>query len=575
MNYFGTYHADAFLRSIGICDAPRTSKGQMTIAGFETASEKDIMALTHGRMRNRAALARELDCAPYASPALVALRAYQKWGCDYPLHIEGPCLSCVADVAEDCMIVARDRMGECSLFYAWREKQMMFADHPDLLLKAAFVPPVMDRSGACELFGLGPARTPGQTPIRDIMSLEPGCMLVCRNAELEKRRYFSLKTEPVSESPEEIAAHVRVLLESAVDDVVHLHPACMLSGGIDSTALTALLCMRIGRVDSFSVDYDGNEQDFISNAFRPERDAPYISLAARMFGTRHRQVVLTQDALSSGLERAMRLRGFPGMADIDSSLMLFAREIMRHAPSVISGECGDEVFGGYPWFRGEASISEDAFPWSGSMELRESILRPELREKLGLKSYVRERLHAALSAYDVSNVEGEKEKRLFRLQRLCFDYFMPNLQERAVCMCAGQGLEVLTPLCDARLVEYVYNVPWAVKTMGGMEKGLYREAVKDLLPEKLRLRRKSPYPKTCSPAYTEAVRRLMRGLFADAAAPIWELVDGEAVEKLAGTTMDPAAMPWYGQLMAGPQMLAYLLQVNSWMQERNIRLEIE
>lgn len=575
MNYFGTYHADAFLRSLGICDAPRTSKGQMTIAGFDTASEKDIMAMVRGRMRNRASLARELGCAPYASAAQVVLRAYQKWGCDYPKHIEGPCVSCVADVAGDTMIVARDRMGECSLFYAWREKQLMFADHPDVLLKTAFLRPVLDREGACELLGIGPARSPGRTPVRGLMALEPGCMLICHECRLEIRRYFTLETAPSQESPEEAAEHVRALLEMAVNDVVHLHPACMLSGGVDSTALTALLCARIGRIDSFSVDYDGNERDFISNAFRPEKDSPYIILAARLFGTRHRQIVLTQDALAAGLDPAMRLRGFPGMADIDSSLMLFAKEILRHAPYVISGECGDEVFGGYPWFRGEPELPSEAFPWSGSVELREGVLRKELREKLKLRDYVRDTLHGALEGYDVSNVQGEGEKNLFRLQRLCFDYFMPNLQERAVCMCGGQGLEVLTPLCDERLVQYVYNVPWKIKTMGNVEKGLYRQAVKDLLPDKLRLRRKSPYPKTCSPAYTEAVRGLVRVMISDTDAPVWKLLDREAVEKLASSGLDPAATPWYGQLMAGPQMLAYLIQVNSWLRERDIQIEIE
>ena len=480
----------------------------------------------------------------------------------------------MADVVGDCMVIARDRMGECSAFYAQRQNQLMAADHPDTILKAGFIEPVLDGEGACELFGLGPGRTPGKTPIRGLMSLEAGCMLVCREGSVKLKRYFQLETKPVEDSPRQIIDRVRALLETAVADVVHLHPACMLSGGIDSTALTALLCMLIGRVDSYSVDYDGNDRDFISNAFRPEMDAPYVSLAARTFGTRHHQVVLAQDALASGLEKAVRYRGFSGMADIDSSLMLFAKEILRGAPYVISGECGDEVFGGYPWFRNNPQLPEKAFPWSGSMELRTSILRPEVREKIDLSAYVRDTLHMALENCDTADVEDEQERTLFKLQRLCLDYFMPNLQERAVRMCACQGLEVLTPLCDDRLVQYVYNVPWSIKALGGMEKGLLREAVKDLLPDKLRLRKKSPYPKTCSPAYTEAVRRMMRSLLADTAAPLWKLADREAVERLESSGLDPAATPWYGQLMAGPQMLAYLLQVNCWLRERNVQIAL-
>lgn len=572
MEYMGTYHADAIVRTAGVCDAPRTCKGRMSVASFESFSTARGMALAHGRMRNRSALAKELGCPPFTSQAELALRAYERWGEEYAQHIEGSCMSCVADVERDRMLVARDRMGECLLFYAERAGQLMFADHPDVLLKSGFAAPTLDREGLCELFALGPARTPGKTPLSGINSLRPGCMLICDRGRIAQKRYFSLEAEPVQEELSAAAEHVRALLEAAVGDTVHLHPACMLSGGLDSTALTALLCTRIGRVDSFSVDYEGNEQDFVSNAFRPEMDAPYVRLAVRTFGTRHRQVVLSQEGLCASLERAVRLRGFPGMADIDSSLMLFAREILRHAPAVLSGECGDEVFGGYPWFREDAELPENCFPWSGSMALRESILRPEIREKARISDYARDALHTSLDSYDVSNVEGEQERTLFKLQRLCFDYFMPNLQERAVCMCAGQGLNVLTPLCDDRLVRYVYNVPWSIKRSGGMEKGLFREAMRDVLPDKLRLRKKSPYPKTCSPAYSDAVRTRLRELFAQNDAPLWEFVDRDEIERLAGAKLDPADAPWFGQLMAGPQMLAYLIQVNAWLRERNVQI---
>ena len=575
MNYFGAYHADIRSRALDSCDAPRISKGQMTVAGYETASDADGMAMVYGRMRNRRALARELGCTPYASQATLALRAYQRWGEDYARHIEGPCVSCVADIRRDRLLLSRDRMGECCLFFARRGGGLMFADHPDTILKAAFVEQVMDREALCELMGLGPARTPGRTPLRGVETLEPGCMLICDGQGVRRRRYFELEAREHGDDARTTAARVRELLEQAINEVVPLHPACMLSGGVDSTALTALLCTRIARVESFSVDYAENEADFVPNAFRPEMDAPYISLAVRTFGTRHHSVVLDQESLAEGLDRAVRLRGFPGMADVDTSLMLFAKEILRFSGTVVSGECGDEVFGGYPWFRGEVQLPEDSFPWSGSLELRERILRPEIREKLGLRDYVRDILHAALDSYDVSGVPEGQERTLFLLQRLCFDFFMPNLQERAVKMCEGQGLTVLTPLCDDRLVQYVYSVPWSIKRLGGVEKGLYRESVRDLLPEKLRMRKKSPYPKTCSAAYADEICRRVRALCADPAAPIWSFADPGAVAALAASPLNPADTPWYGQLMAGPQMLAYLLQVESWMRRRNVAVALD
>lgn len=575
MDFFGAYHLDIRPRVLGICDAPHISKGQMTFSGYETASDAQTMVMIHGRMRNRRALTKELNCAPYATQAQLLLKAYTTWKEDYIHHVEGPCMCCIADVEQDRMLISRDRMGEIGVFYACRQGSMVFADHPDMLLKTAFLTPVLDQRGLCELFGMGPARTPGLTPLTGLQALEPGCMLISEEGKCRVWRYFDLVAQPNEEDTSKTVERVRALLEESIGSVVHLHPACMLSGGIDSTALTALMSMRIGRLESFSVDYRDNERDFVPNDFRPEMDAPYIRMAVRILGTRHHVVMLEQEALANALTLAMRYRGFPGMADIDSSLLLFAKEIVRFAPNVISGECGDEVFGGYPWFRGNPELPDAEFPWSGSIELREFILRPEIREKLKLRDYVKDRLHQSLDRYDVSNVEGKQERTLFKLQRLCFDYFMTNLQERAVRMCAPQGLQVLTPLCDDRLVSYVYNVPWDVKRLGGIDKGLYREAVRDLLPEKLLMRKKSPYPKTCSAAYTSAIRNAVRDMCADAQAPLWKVVDVDCIRRLSGSNLNPAETPWYGQLMAGPQMLAYLLQVNTWMKERDISIELE
>ena len=160
------------------------------------------------------------------------------------------------------------------------------------------------------------------------------------------------------------------------------------------------------------------------------------------------------------------------------------------------------------------------------------------------------------------------------MQKMCFQFFMANLQERALRMCGQCGLDVLTPLCDDRLVQYVFSVPWSMKFMNGMEKGLFRAAVSDLMPESLNRRRKSPYPKTCSPVYTEIVRGLTLAMLADRDAPILEWIDEDFVRKIALSPMDPNETPWFGQLMAGPQMLAYLWQVNAWMRERNVTVSL-
>ncbi|MBR3274403.1 MAG: asparagine synthetase B [Clostridia bacterium] len=566
MNFFGVYHSDYSRSNSGIFDAPCITVGRMMLCARGAYSRGSLLALSWGRLRNRRALAGgERD-----SDAERVLLAYERWGEDYPRHLEGPVVSCVMDAGNDILVLSRDRMGEKPVFYARQGDSLAFSDHPDVLLKAAKVEPSMDADGLRELFGLGPARTPGRTPYKNMQALEPGSALVVRGGRVEVRKYWRIEDVPHDEEAAATIRYTRELLEQCAADVAPLNPAVMLSGGLDSTALTALLKDRVGTLRSFSVDYQDNARDFRANAFRPEMDAPYVLAAARACGTQHRTVTLAQQELAAGLDRAVSLRGFPGMADIDTSLMLFAEQIARFDGSVVSGECGDEVFGGYPWFKGNGPLED--FPWSGSLALRESLLLPELCEVLRLREYVADVFSTRKAMADPGGEYDPEARRLRTLQRLCFEFFMPNLQERAQRMCDGAGLAVLTPLCDERLVQYVYNVPWEMKFMGGQEKGLFREAVADLLPDKLLRRTKSPYPKTCSPEYSGIVRRMALKLAGDGDAPIFSLIDRSKLKKLAQSALDPVDTPWFGQLMAGPQLLGYLWQVNSWLRERNVNI---
>ena len=568
MNFFGVYHSDYSRSNSGIFDAPCITVGRMMLCAHGAASRENLLALAWGRVRNRSVL----EGGGAASAAALVLRAYERWGEDYAAHIEGPVVSCVMDAGADALILCRDRMGEKPVFYARQGDSLAFSDHPDALLKAAKVEPSMGPDNLRELFGLGPARTPGLTLYQHMLALEPGCALVARGDSLSVRRYWRIEDQPHAADADATVRHTRSLLEQCASEVAPLKPAVMLSGGLDSTALTALLKDRVAPLRSFSVDYQDNARDFRANAFRPEMDAPYVLEAVRAFGTQHRTVTLTQRELAGSLDRAVSLRGFPGMADIDTSLMLFAEQIARFDGCVVSGECGDEVFGGYPWFKGKGSLED--FPWSGSLELREGLLLPELREALKLREYVSDVFATRRAMADPGPGFEPEERRLRTLQRLCFEFFMPNLQERAQRMCDGAGLEVLTPLCDERLVQYVYNVPWPMKFMGGQEKGLFRHAVADLLPDRLLWRTKSPYPKTCSPEFSGLLRRMALRLADDGDAPIFALIDRAKLKKLAQGPLNPVDTPWFGQLMAGPQLLGYLWQVNSWLRDRNVNIEL-
>lgn len=574
MDLIGVYHPENPQQLCGLSGKAFLEQRGFLLSAEDVHANCACVGFAKGRLRNRRKLAHLLRIDENAAQSEFVLRAYEKWGNDYPTHLEGALVTGVFDGKRDLCVLSRDRIGDRPLFYCRDGAQFAFAEHPDVLLQLGLLRPVVDAEGVGELFALGPARTPGRTPYRDLLSLEAGCALIVEAGSVRIERYYKLPARRHEEDEQETVRHVRELIDQAVEEIMPLRPASMLSGGLDSTVLTAWMCRKGAHVKTFSVDYAQNDRYFCASSFQPERDAPYIALAAEEFGTEHMSIMLSQHALAGALSEAVDARGFPGMADIDSSLLLFAREIAPYAKHVVSGECGDEVFGGYPWFRDVSMMREDAFPWSGSVGLRESVLHERVAKKADIPGHVHRTLKNAVDAAAILPGEAADEACLRTMQQLCFRFFMANLQERAVCMCSACGLEVLTPFSDDRLLEYVYNVPWRMKFMGGQEKGLLRAAAGEMLPEKLRTRRKSPYPKTCSPEYAQIVVEMTQNMLNDPCSPILELIDRCAVEKIASSGLSPVETPWFGQLMAGPQMLAYLLQINEWMRRRNVEIRI-
>jgi len=565
----------------GYYDAPYLMAGRHALCGRNHVSDEGAAALAVGWIRNGEALRRELRANGRllnadVSVSRLLLHAYRLWGEECIRKIEGPVILIVIDHEKEKLLLSADRMGEAGpVFYAVSGESVCFASHPAPLLEAPGVSRIVSADGWREIFGLGPARTPGKTPFRDILSLPAGHVLTADAQGCRVRRYFAIEAAPHEDDENTTIETVRSLIHQAVSDAAKFNPVSMLSGGLDSTVLTALLASRIQTpLRTYSIDYEGNEHHFTGGSYQPEQDAPYVERAVRAIGSTHTRVLLRIESLVDSLEEAMAARGFPGMADIDSSLLLFSRRIASEARHVVSGECGDEVFGGYPWFNREELIFRDAFPWSGSMALREKILLSDIGRTLRLSEYADDCWRDSLCRQPSLPEEDAGNARLRRLQGICFEYFMTNLQERAAAMGEAAGLTVLTPFCDDRLVQYAYNVPWNIKSLGGQEKGLLRSAMRGLLPDELLFRKKSPFPKTYHPLYAQLVKNAMKSILSDPGAPLLQLADKDEIIRLMEGDLSPAAAPWFGQLMTGPQMLAYLIQVNQWMLRYRVEVGI-
>lgn len=557
--------------------------------------DKTYVMVYNGELYNTADLRHELEVRGHQlrsySDTEALLLAFIEWGPACLPRLEGIFAFGVWREPERTLFLARDRLGVKPLFYrddthpaggtSRRSGAFLFASEMKAILAHPGVEPAVDAEGLADVLLMGPARTPGSGVFTGLGELRPGCFLVHDQNGTRTGRYWSLQSRPHGDDLETTAAKVRDLLQGAVErQLVSDVPVCaLLSGGLDSSAVTAFAAgarrkAGAGPLDTFSVDYEDNDRYFRPTAFQPDADAPWVRRVSADLGTRHRYVVVETAELVDALARGLRANDLPGMVDVDSSLYLFCREVKKGATVALSGEAADEVFGGYPWFFDAEALGAGVFPWARRAAERAALLHPDLVAVLGPLAYVRRRYEEALA--EVPPLEGEapEDRRHREMSYLNITRFMPTLLDRKDRMSMAWGLEVRVPYCDHRLVDYVWNVPWEMKSAGGQAKGLLRLALRGILPDDVRQRPKSPYPKTHSPSYLAATSRRLLDVLADPASPLVPLVDVAAVRRLVEDGAAGADSPWFGQLMGAAQWFAYLAQVDAWLRLYKVAIRI-
>ena len=262
------------------------------------------------------------------------------------------------------------------------------------------------------------------------------------------------------------------------------------------------------------------------------------------------------------------------MADVDSSMLLFCREIKKDVKVVLSGECSDEIFAGYPWFFRTDALQSNTFPWSIALDERQNLLNENLSSKVNLKEYIDTRYKQSLNKIEFLDTDSDETKEKRKISYLTMSWFMQTLLDRADRTSMYNGLEIRVPFCDYRLVEYLWNIPWELKALNGREKGLLRYVVKDILPSEIVSRKKSPYPKTHNPNYLEKVKNMLISIMNNKNAPIKMLFNENYINEIINTDGKNFSRPWFGQLMTGPQLMAYLCQVNMWLEKYEPKIEI-
>ena len=503
----------------------------------------------------------------------VVLHSYAQWGKDCVFRFNGIFAFGVWEAKRRRLFLARDRIGVKPLFYTRHEEGLLFASEIKTILCYPDLKARLDREGAMQIVMLGPGRLPGSGIFRDVQELEPGCCGYYESGTLTLTRYWKLRDAEHRDSLPETIAYVRYLVEDAIrrQMVSDVPIGTFLSGGLDSSIISALCAdqMKITgqRLHTFSLDYLDNDRYFTAGKFQPDRDDPYIRMMQEAISSCHHWTVLTPEELVSSLEEATIARDLPGMADVDFSLLAFCRQIRKSVKVALSGECADEIFGGYPWYRDPEVRDREGFPWAQNTLMRAALLTPDVG--MDAESFVAEAYSRTCAESDILPENDPLEKRMKEMVNLNFRWFMQTLLDRKDRMSMYCSLEVRVPFCDYRIAEYLYTVPWLYKDLGGREKGLLRRAVEDLLPDRVVHRKKSPYPKTHDPRYEAMVEERLKRTLARKDTPLYGILNPEYLQEYLHSD---SPWPWYGQLMRRPQTMAWLLQLDFWLRHYNVEL---
>lgn len=542
--------------------------------------DRNTILIYNGELYNTPELRTELMSRGHEfvghSDTEVLLHAYLEWKTDAFSRLNGIFAFAIWEKRERRLTLCRDRLGVKPLFFAPIRNGLTFGSTIDTVLCHPEIEPALDEDGLRTLLLLGPARPPESGVFRQISSLVPGHFAVLTPESFTDHTYWRLEAhEHEDDLPTTIERTHTLICDAARRQLVSDVPlACFLSGGLDSSILSMLAAKdyaaRGETLHTWSVDYRDNDKYFTKSIFQPNSDDSYIDQMVDFLGTHHHRVVLEPEALCAALLPATDARALPGMADVDSSLLLFCAAVKRGGTTVcLSGECADELFGGYPWYHREEILFEDTFPWSRSVGLRLGLLTPDAVRNG--EEFVRQHYHDTCDRAPKLSSDDKKAARMREMFVLNLDWFMATLLDRKDRMSMYSGLEVRVPFCDHRIVEYAYNMPWDFKSLEGREKGIMRRAFADELPKEIVYRKKSPYPKTFHPVYTRLCADYVRRIFEDNTSVAASLFDRNAVQKLMQRP-ESLTEPWFGQLMRTPQIFAYIIQLDRWFRHYHVKI---
>jgi len=572
----GTAGAGQFLTSNAVLlrrvGSEEASLNQPLIAE-ETVNGKDYVLLLDGVIFNMEELRTELSgsipCSDLSVQQLL-IHAFCKWNTDLFRKLNGIFAIALWVKEDKNLILIRDQIGVKPLYYALTDKSLVFSSHIKGITGNPMINVKMDNEGLSELICLSPRHTPGSAVFHGVHELRPGHFITYSPEGFKSQRYWKIEERKHEDDIDKTFETIRELISDSVKRQIKTNtPLCgYLSGGLYSSIITSIVSsnpeLLYGDVyNTWSVDYESDNGNKKQRAFTTDSDTPWVRWMCRKFGTRHHYIVLSSDDLAGSLLDAAEVRGFPGMADYDSSLLLLNREIQKDFNIVLSGECPDEIFGSNLRQTGHLAHSKKKLPWATNLAEKLSVFNTEIINMIKPYEFIEKCYEEALAEYLKFSVNSGRLDKEYEAQWFCLYWNLPSLMERLDTMGMAFGLETRVPLCDVRLIEYFWNIPQGLKRYNNRDRGLIREAMGGIIPQDIAARRKNPWPLTLDPEYEVKMKNMIMERIFDPGSPLKNLLNLKTLQSMMNQNYElskpyTARSQFYGWLI----QLDYFFRAN-------------
>ena len=493
--------------------------------------------------------------------AEILLTSYHEYKEKFLDHLNGTFSICIYDKSNNIVFLSRDRIGIKPLYYTKNktDDSFIFSSNIKDILNVPTMKAVLDKQGALELIGIGPAHSPGFTYFKDIYELLPGHYAIYSNIGLVTHKYWDLQSKECTDNELQSTNIIYSLIKNStklqINDSQKI--GILFPESINTSILVSIANKIAPDVNTFSYN--------LVNSSAKNKTQSYINTNKKYYNIDNYNIISDSKVLHSLLVPAMMAKDMPGMACIDSTMLEFFSSIKDSGYSkCISSLCSNEIFE-------STNKLYNSFPLSISTNIRSNLINKNIANQQILEAYIDAAYNDITKDINFSGNENEDTKANKKSKYIYIKWYMNSLIERINHISSNINLEVNLPYLDYRIIEYIYNIPNQIDNNDKPENYILKNIYTKIYPNLTLSSNVSS--EVCELNYTNTLEHELKKILNDNESKLLKIIDKEYVLQILNLKGSNLCINVYDDLISYSQILAYLIQTEYWLNIYDIEID--